>query len=183
MRFTPKSPSLIIRGLLLLALAGLSACRMAPGAESQFLVEVTPGNYSHFAWLDEAISERSDLDAEIHREVEAQMARIGQTKTDLSRAEYFVTYDTTMVTEQRRADPRVSNYVGELVEIGVLTIELLDVQSGEAIWRGSQRGKLRRSAVLYGGATSNNYSPTDSPREWNISKRAEAILASLEDQL
>lgn len=169
--------------LALVALAALAACRMTPEAESEFLVEVQPGSFFHYAWLGEAVSERSEFDADIHLAIEAQMLRLGQARTDLDEADYFITYDTTIRTEQRKSDPYATTRVGELVEIGTLTIQLLDVRTGEPFWRGSQSGKLRRSAVLYGGIVTNNYTPTDAPREWNIDDRVEEILTPLKGRL
>jgi len=174
-----------VRRLLLLAGLLLAACSSAPKAESEFFVAVPPGHFSTYAWLDEENREQSDrdLDAAIRRAIDTELERLGQRKAATSDADLIVSYSTEIESEDRESDPYVTGHVAEQIEFGILSIELLDVNAGTPLWKGSTREQLRISAVLFGGVTANQFSPTDAARNWNVEPRVAATIASLAGRL
>lgn len=173
------------RRLLLLAGLLLAACGAAPKAESEFLAAVAPGTFDGYAWLDDAANSSVDaaLDAEVRQAVDAELARIGQPRVPLAEADLIVSYSTSTELVNIESDAYVTGHVAEQHEIGTLTIELLSVDSGETLWRGSTEEKLRVSAVLYGGVSSTQFAPTDSTPVWNVRERVEATIAQLAGRL
>ncbi len=178
-RFTALRWLVLIAGLL------LGGCGSTPMAKGEFLAEVAPGRFATFAWLDDENPGQSDrdLDFAIRQAIDAELARVGQRKTPLAEADLIVSYVTEISVENVESDPFITGHVAEQVEFGTLTIELLDVSSGAAVWRGSTREKLRVSGVLFGGVTANQFSPTGDARDWDAAARVAATIAPLAGRL
>ncbi len=172
--------------LLVLLLAALaSACSSTPEATSEFLGEVVPGRFRTFAWLDELPAEEPAraLSREVRAEVSRGLEGLGLRLSLLKDADVLVGESTVIETERRQSDPYVTGHIAEIHEYGTLSVELLDVRTGEPCWRGTSRERLRRSALVYGGASSERTAPQDAPREWRLEERVRALLAPLAGRL
>lgn len=169
----------------LLAIVLLSACRSTPTASSEFLGDLVPGRFRNFAWLEELPDQEPAraLAREVRAEVTRGLERQGLRLSLLKDADVLLRQATVVETESRQSDPYVTGHIAEVHEYGTLTLELVDVRTGEPCWRGTSRGHLRRSALVYGGASSERSAPQDEPRDWRIPERVEALLEPLAGRL
>ena len=133
--------------------------------------------YRTWAWSVH-VPEEEPLDSEIRGAVEAELGELGLERVAASEASFLVDYWTTVERQKRNRDPYFSMYTADEVELGTITIELRDASTEEAVWTGSGRSRLRRSAVMV-GPFSTGLTPTDDPRDWRAEEKVSAILRRL----
>jgi hypothetical protein len=137
--------------------------------------------FSSYAWYEAGASSApagvadDATDAEIQAAIQLELARRGLQRVAASEADVLVAYTTWIESSVRANDPYFATRAAEQVEIGTLTIDLLDPQSGEILWQGSTSRQLRVAAVLR-GPFDHELTPTEAPRDWRAQELVARIL-------
>lgn len=174
-----------VRLLLVLLICALLGCTSGPKVSSEVLGDLVPGRFQTFAWLDglPRETEERELAREVRAEVSRGLEQLGLRLGLLKDADVLLSASAEVEDERRQSDPYVTGHIAEIHEFGTLTVELIDVRTGEPCWRGTSRERLRRSAIVYGGAASERVAPQDTPRDWDLDERVAAMLAPLSGRL
>jgi hypothetical protein len=122
--------------------------------------------------IDEAMNER------IQSIADATLAQRGFRRALEDQADLTLSARARVETRQLVHDPEYAVFEVELVEVGVLTIELVESQTGETLWSGTGRSDLRTVAVG-GGVTGAQRVESPQARSWPVESMVPAILDEL----
>ena len=162
------------------ALVLLLCSTACAGAGSQGNEPPLP-SFSSYAWYEDGGSGLAQgvaddaTDAEIQAAINLELVRRGLRQAAAGEADVLVAYTTWIESRVRANDPYFSTRAAEQVEIGTLTIDLLDPESGEIVWQGSTSRQLRVAAVLR-GPFDHELTPTEAPRDWRAQELVARIL-------
>lgn len=114
--------------------------------------------------------------------VDRELGALGLQRMDKGDAELAVraVLRTELLSQQN--DPYFSLYVAEQYELGKLQLEFQDGTSGERLWRGECRHRLRTVQRVVGGSMQPQAVPTNEPRIWPIEEMARRVLQLLRRQ-
>lgn len=114
--------------------------------------------------------------------VDRELGALGVQRMDKGEAALAIraVLRTELLSQQN--DPYFSLYVAEQYEQGVLQLEFYDGSSGERLWRGECRHRLRTVQQVLGGSMQPRAVPTNEQRIWPIEDMARRVLTLLRRQ-
>jgi hypothetical protein len=167
---------------LLLSLSGCSDIRVRKGSGDELAIV----GRSTYAWQPEASGpedgseawSRRELAREIRQLVDRHLGAHGYRRVEAAEAEMLVQHRTDIEVQVRERDPYFSFDSVRKVEVGKLTLLLLDAQTRGVLWSASAESDLREVARGF-GLTSIRYEPIDEPRDWKLEQKVHQIVSRL----
>ena len=121
----------------------------------------------------ERVADR-ELADRIRTAVSPRLEAVGVDNVAEDDADVLLRQRATVVEEVQENDPYFAFYTVERYEVGTITIEILDRESGAVVWSGSGRRKLR-DVARGTGLNTVRYRETEAERDW----QAEAVVAEI----
>lgn len=178
MRFADPTPWLLVVLVALACSTPQVQTKMRPGADlsSYSRIHVRPTTpadplpRSDSADADADAGINSDIDTELERRARSLLARRGYEITPAGQADLALQIHRSEQLVPRRvwsSDPDANYYVTRETKEAVLTVELLDGNGSQVVWRGEARSRLPQRDLILG---------PDSERIWT-----KALVGVLEE--
>ena len=112
----------------------------------------------------------------MERAIDDQMAGMGIRRIPASAADLHVSFHTSIEMGEEKVDPYFTQHSTQRFETGVLRIDVFDRESGQRVWRGEGRTRLRETEFGY-GIDKLQYKPTGEERNWRVQTTVKSVLA------
>jgi len=164
--------TLVLAGLLL---AGCARVRVESRTYDRVAVEAL----ETYAWETRPLEQvRDEVETRLRRAVDEGLAARGLREAGAGEADAHLVRDVTFEIETRTADPWFWYAYADRYELGVLFLELSDAATGEPLWTGTARDRLRKVAQTI-GTLDVRFADVERAREWPVGAMVEALLEEL----
>lgn len=129
---------------------------------------------------DEAWSQR-ELERRVRELLDRHLGARGFRRVAAEDAELLVAARTSIEVDLRERDPMFSFDTVRKVEVGTLTLQMLEARTRGVLWSASAQSDLREVARGF-GLTNIRYEPIDEPRDWKLEQKVHELVSRLPER-
>lgn len=181
-RQLPRGSMVLLACAALFAVAGCSGIevRQTEGSEASI------AGYTTYSWVADGPASPEDPEAwsrrELSREIRVLVDRALEVRgfrlVDREEADLLVEERTSIEERVQQRDPYFSFDTVRKIEVGTLTLQMLDGRTRGVLWSASAKSDLREVARGF-GLVDIRYEPIDEPRDWKLQEKVEEILSRI----
>jgi hypothetical protein len=166
----------------LFAVAGCSGIqvRQTEGSEASI------AGYTTYSWAADGPASPEDPEAwsrrELSREIRVLVDRALEVRgfrlVDREEADLLVEERTSIEERVQQRDPYFSFDTVRKIEVGTLTLQMLDGRTRGVLWSASAKSDLREVARGF-GLVDIRYEPIDEPRDWKLQEKVDEMMSRI----